>query len=155
MNARAERIAPIKRIALGKLNWVKRAYAVFVLCAAVASVLPAQTFTTLHSFNGTDGSGPSGLVQATDGNLYGTTYAGGSNCANDNNGDLAGCGTVFKITPGGTLTTVYSFCSQSDCTDGAYPSMRAQATNGDFCGTTFGGGANDVGTAFKFTPSGS
>ncbi len=121
----------------------------------MASVLPAQNFTTLHSFNGTDGSGPSGLVQATDGNLYGTTYAGGSNCANDNNGDLAGCGTVFKITPGGTLTTVYSFCPQSDCTDGAYPSMRAQATNGDFCGTTFGGGANDVGTVFKFTPSGS
>jgi len=48
------------------------------------------------------------VVQATDGNLYGTTTSGG---ANDG-------GTVFKITPSGTMTTLYSFCSQSGCADG-------------------------------------
>ena len=52
-------------------------------------------------------------------------------------------GTVFKITPGGTLTTLYSFCSQSGCTDGADPyAGLVQATNGDFYGTTDCGGAN-------------
>src|SRR5580700_6700851 len=97
---------------LGKLNWGKRAYAVLVLCAATAIALPAQTFTTLFSFDGTDGNNPfAGLVQATNGDLYGTTLEGGAN-----NG-----GTIFKITPSGTLTTLYSFCPQSGCTDGAIP----------------------------------
>ena len=41
---------------MGKLNWGKRAYAVFLLCAMTAIALPAQTFTTLHSFDGTDGA---------------------------------------------------------------------------------------------------
>jgi uncharacterized repeat protein (TIGR03803 family) len=77
---------------LGKLNWGKRAYAVLVLCAATAVVLPAQTFTTLLSFDYADGEGPRvGLVQAIDGNLHGTTAAGGAD----------GGGTVFKITPTG------------------------------------------------------
>ena len=52
-----------------------------------------------------------GLVQATNGNFYGTTRFGGTNNR----------GTVFKITPSGKLTTLYSFCSQSDCPDGATP----------------------------------
>src|ERR1022692_816462 len=77
--------------------------------------------TTLHSFAGypTDGAGPfAGLVQATNGDLYGTTNSGGDNGA-PNGGD----GTVFQITPGGALTTLYSFCSQggTSCTDGADP----------------------------------
>ncbi len=63
---------------LGKLNWGKRACAFFVQCAAVPSVLPAQTLTTLHSFDGEDGSYPAaGLVKGTDGDLYGTTELGG------------------------------------------------------------------------------
>jgi uncharacterized repeat protein (TIGR03803 family) len=136
---------------MGKLNWRKRTYAVVLLCAATAIALPAQapssaqTFTTLHSFDGTDGSSPNaGLVQATNGDLYGTTQAGGAN----------GSGTVFKITPSGTLTTLYSFCSQSGCTDGDGPNPLVQATNGNFYGTATQGGANGYGTVFKITPSG-
>jgi uncharacterized repeat protein (TIGR03803 family) len=135
--------------ALGKLSWGKRAYAVFVLCAMTAIGLPAQTFTTLHAFEGRDdGAQPfAGLVQATNGDFYGTTSSGGAN--ND--------GTVFKITPSGTVTTLYNFCSQSACADGAHPYLGAlaQATNGDLYGTTYGGGANgNYGTVFKITPSG-
>ena len=64
----------------------------------------------------------------------------GQRAAGGANGDA---GTVFKITPSGTLTTLYSFCSQSGCTDGADPvAGLVQATNGDFYGTTVDGGAN-------------
>ena len=50
-------------------------------------------------------------------------------------------GTVFKITPGGTLTTLHSFCSQANCTDGSVPSAGlVQATDGSFYGTTYAGG---------------
>jgi len=102
--------------------------------------------TTLHSFNGTDGSGPDGpLVQASDGNFYGTTTQGGAhnNCPN-------GCGTVFKITPGGTLITLHSF----DGTDGSFAiAGLIQATDGNFYGTTEGG-ASGSGTVFKITAGG-
>jgi uncharacterized repeat protein (TIGR03803 family) len=85
---------------------------------------PGGRVTTLHSFDGTDGSNyKGGLVQATDGNFYGTTFGGGAN----------GYGTLFKITPGGTLTTLHNF----DGTDGAHPyGSLLQATNGTFYGTT-------------------
>ncbi len=143
----------MKRIvhALDKLKLGKRAYAVFVLFATTSIALPAQTFTTLFSFDGADGAYPeAGLVQATNGDLYGTTFGGGAD----------GYGTVFKITPSGTLTTLYSFCSQSGCPDGDEPAAGLiQATNGDLYGTTNEGGANCVsaggcGTVFKITPSG-
>src|SRR5215471_10946235 len=101
----------------------------------------------LYSFcaqaNCTDGSAPSGgLVLATDGDFYGTTGLGGAN----------GDGTVFKITPSGKLTTLYSFCSQTSCTDGADPyGGLIQATNGTFYGTTELGGANGDGTVFRLS----
>src|SRR5580698_2003580 len=108
---------------LGKLNCGKRAYSAFVLCATTAIALPAQNFTTLHTFDNTDGANPfAGLVQATNGGFYGTTFGGGAN----------GDGTVFIISPSGTVTSLYSFCSQSGCTDGQYPDGGlVQATNGD------------------------
>jgi len=103
-------------------------------CGTAFRITPSGAFTTLHSFNGTDGANPeSRLIQATDGNFYGTTSMGGAYYR----------GTVFKITPEGTLTTLYSF----DGTDGAYPVGLIQATNGNFYGTTSG-------TVFKITPSG-
>ena len=117
----------------------------------VFKITPSGTLTTLYSFcsqsNCTDGAEPmAGLVQGTNGDFYGTTSNGG---AYDN-------GTVFKIAPSGTLTTLYSFCAQSECTDGAEPlAGLVQATNGDFYGTTKNYGANGGGgTVFKITPSG-
>jgi len=111
--------------------------------------------TTLYSFCSQsgcpDGGGVAGLVQAANGNFYGTTIAGGAPCI----ANVAGCGTVFKITPSGTLTTLYSFCSQSGCPDGDSPQTGlVQATDGNFYGTTVAGGANGYGTIFKITPSG-
>jgi len=138
---------------MGKLNWTIKACSIFLLWATTAIALPAQTLTTLYSFDGTDGALPT-LVRAANGNFYGTTSAGGTN----------NLGTVFKITPDGVLTTLYSFCSQSACTDGDYPSPFAslvQGTDGNFYGTTEAGGAfancpnaAGCGTVFKITPSG-
>ena len=109
-------------------------------------ITPAGTLTTLYSFcsetNCTDGDSPwyAGLVQASNGNLYGTTLYGG---AND-------YGTVFEITTGGVLTTLHSF----DGTDGDAPTALVQASNGNFYGTTVYGGANYYGTVFKITAEG-
>jgi uncharacterized repeat protein (TIGR03803 family) len=183
---------------MSKFNWGMRPCGVFLLWLAAAIALPAQTFTTLHSFdNGTDGESPeAGLVQGTDGKFYGTTELGGTNgygtvfsitadgklatlhsfhftdgaapfgeLVRAANGQLygttagggasnacsGGCGTVFKITLGGTLTTLHSF----DGTDGSSPyAGLIQATNGNFYGTTKGGGANNGGTIFRITAGG-
>jgi len=125
-----------------------RARAVFVLYTLytmTAIVLPAQTLTTLFSFNGTDGIYPNAvLVQGTDGNFYGTTGGGGT----------TNSGTVFKITPSGVLTTLYSFCVQTNCTDGEFPEGLVEGTDGNFYGITNQGGAHNAGTIFKITPSG-
>jgi uncharacterized repeat protein (TIGR03803 family) len=114
-----------------------------VSCGTVFKITPAGVLTTLHSFDSTDGGNPdSGLVQGTDGNFYGTTPYGGANGTND--------GTIFKITPSGTLTTLYSFCSQNNCTDGSQPNAALiQDTNGLFYGTTSWGGLG-YGTVFGF-----
>jgi uncharacterized repeat protein (TIGR03803 family) len=136
-----------------------------VLVVSTAESAQAQTFTTLHEFVGTDGSNAyAGLVQATDGNLYGTTTEGGANNSSLCTGDTTGCGTVFKITPTGTVTTLYNFCAQNNCTDGTQPTARlVQAANGNFYGTAFGGGANvcligginyGCGTVFEITSAG-
>jgi len=106
----------------------------------------AQTFNTIASFTGSNGSLPGyvSLVQGLDGNFYGTTGGGGDYA----NGSYR---TVFKITPDGTLTTLHSF----NLTKGAYPyAGLTLAINGDFHGTTRGGGANNYGTIFKITPTG-
>jgi len=84
----------------------------------------AQTETVLYSFCSqhgcTDGLFPeAGLVFDRQGNVYGTTTYGGVSGASCQVG--LGCGTIFKLTPDGTETVLYSFCAQSDCTDGALP----------------------------------
>lgn len=115
---------------------------------------PGGTLKTPHTFEGTDGPySYAGLVQATDGNLYGTTYLGGA--APPNCGTAVGnlsCGSVFRITLTGTLTTLYSFCPQTPCTDGAGAlAGLMQATNGNLYGTTMGGWANGDGTVFTLS----
>jgi uncharacterized repeat protein (TIGR03803 family) len=92
-----------------------------------------------------DGSDPeAGLVQATDGDLYGTTSF---------NGDTYNGGTIFKITPSGMLTTLYSFCqSANPCTSGEYPQAALiQDTNGHLYGTTSFGGTGYAGTVFSLS----
>ena len=116
----------------------------------VFKLTPSGTLTTLYSFcsqaNCTDGASPNGVIQGSDGNFYGTTTDGGAH----SNG-----GTVFKLTPSGTLTTLYSFCSDADCTDGSSPNGVIEGGDGNFYGTTTDGGANRMGgTVFKLTPSG-
>ncbi|MGA7379572.1 MAG: choice-of-anchor tandem repeat GloVer-containing protein, partial [Terriglobales bacterium] len=130
-----------------KLNGWKMNCVVFVIFAATAIASPAQTFETLVNFNGPNGATPvyPGLVQGLDGNLYGTTLGGGANAM----------GTVFKMTPGGTLTTLYSFCSQATCTDGSLPQAGLTlAKDGSFYGSTSEGGANGDGAIFKITSGG-
>ena len=107
--------------------------------------------TTLHSFDGSDGAYPLDRLVQLSGDFYGTTPNGGN--LGECNG--AGCGTAYKITPGGTLTTLYDFCSQPSCTDGAvlFDSL-VQGADGDFYGATWGGGTYSGGTFFKITPKG-
>jgi uncharacterized repeat protein (TIGR03803 family) len=117
------------------------------LCAAAMSA-PAQTFTTLASFNGTNGRSPvAALAQGTDGNFYGTTADGGSSTACGG----SPCGTVFRVTRTGTITTLYSF----DIAHGADPSASlVLGTDGNFYGTTTEGGINGDGTVFRISPQG-
>jgi uncharacterized repeat protein (TIGR03803 family) len=117
----------------------------------IFKITPSGKLTTVHTFCSQslcpDGSEPlAGLIQATNENFYGTTLAGGAH----------GAGTVFKLTPGGALTTLHSFCSKTNCADGSNPeSALVQATNGDFYGTTVaGGGTNNLGTVFEITSAG-
>jgi uncharacterized repeat protein (TIGR03803 family) len=91
----------------------------------VFKITPSGALTTLYSFCPsypcTDGANPTaGLVQATNGDFYGTTSQGGAN-SNYSYCEGNGCGAAFKITPSGTLTTLYSFCSQTNCADGSWP----------------------------------
>jgi uncharacterized repeat protein (TIGR03803 family) len=121
--------------------------AALLVCLGLTVSAPSQTFTNLITFNGTDGEFPSAsLIQGIDGNFYGTTSKGGAY-----NG-----GSVFKITPAGKLTTLYSFCPDpiANCPDGSNPDGLVLATNGMFYGTTQYGGPNGSGSIFQMTEAG-
>ena len=117
-------------------------------CGTVFRVGPDGALKTLHSFSGSDGNSPfAGLILASDGNFYGTTYGGGAinPCAGG-----SGCGTIFRITPQGTLTTLHSF----DFYDGEFPEGGlVQGSDGNLYGTTTWGGQG-AGTVFKISLSG-
>ena len=117
----------------------------------VYKLTSAGKYSTLYAFDGTLGYNPEApLMQATDGNLYGTTALGGktvTSCYGSSNT----CGTVFKITTAGKLTTIYQF----DQTHGAGPlGPVLQGTDGNFYGTTSAGGTNGLGVVFKLTSAG-
>jgi uncharacterized repeat protein (TIGR03803 family) len=114
-------------------------------------VTPTGALTTLYSFtNSADGSLPyGGLTLGTDGNFYGTAYSG--------NQGGAPFGTVFRMTPAGTLNTLYTF---TDGNDGEIPlAPPIQGVDGNFYGTTCGwicanGSLSSYGSIYKITPSG-
>jgi uncharacterized repeat protein (TIGR03803 family) len=103
---------------------------------------------SLASFNGTNGNSPSatpyGVVQESDGNFYGAARSGGTN----------DYGTLFKMTPTGSLTSLCSFTGSSGAFPGEYAASLIVGSDGNFYGTTGAGGANGDGTLFKMTPSG-
>jgi uncharacterized repeat protein (TIGR03803 family) len=148
-----------KRSPVGKLGAWKTICVVILLCVGTAIPTPAQTFTTLASFDGPNGETPSGpLIQGADGNFYGTTSGGGNQGVYDVCLYFSsGCGTAFKVTPGGDLTTLYTFCAEPNCTDSGGPiAGLILGIDGNFYGTTTAFGYNGVfGSAiFKLTPSG-
>jgi uncharacterized repeat protein (TIGR03803 family) len=118
----------------------------------VFMITPGGKLTVLHSFDYVhDGGTPTArLLQASDGNFYGTAANGGGN-----NNCIGGCGTVFQITPAGAFNTVYSFCPVANCADGNTPeSPLIQGSDGNLYGTTALGGAHSGGTVFKLTLDG-
>jgi len=106
-------------------------------CGVVFKVSSTGGFTVLHSFSGTDGSEPIGsLAEDKAGNLYGAASSGGNGC------EGTGCGTIFKLSTKGQLTTLHKFSG----TDGSSPNgglVRDAA--GNIYGTTFRGGGTDCG----------
>jgi uncharacterized repeat protein (TIGR03803 family) len=116
----------------------------------VFQITSTGEFATLYSFcaiaDCVDGLYPiSGLMQASNGNLYGTTPDGG----------VYGKGVVYEITPAGGFKTLYSFCAKVNCADGSYPyAGLVQASDGSFYGTTEAGGTFNYGTVFRITPTG-
>ncbi|PYT52595.1 MAG: hypothetical protein DMG43_11255, partial [Acidobacteria bacterium] len=111
-------------------------------CGTVFKLDTAGNETVLHSFTGSDGSGPAAsLIMDTAGNLYGTTSSGGS----------ASVGTVFKIDTSGNQTVLHSFAGS----DGSGPDAGLIMDNaGNLYGTTSSGGSASVGTVFKIDTSG-
>ena len=110
----------------------------------VFQITAAGALTVLHSFDVTDGYEPNdGLVQATDGYFYGTTTSGGTGSPSED-------GTIFELTPGGTLSTLYNFTGYQG--DGGSPfGGLLQYTSGAFYGVTSGGGTGELGTVFSFS----
>ncbi len=110
---------------------------------SVVSFAQTATTTVLYSYTDQDGDDPyTGLIQGSDGNFYGTAPASGAN----------GVGTVYKITPSGTMTTLYNFTLGDD--GGLPQAPLVEGNDGNFYGTTGAGGANQSGTVFKITPAG-
>ena len=117
----------------------------------------AGKLAVLRSFDNTDGSAPGNLVQVPNGNFYGVTGSGGNPDQGIDLCSFNGCGTIFELTRAGSLTTLYKFCSQTDCADGSGPSGLTLAADGKLYGATVLGGSTacgadgSCGTVFRFT----
>jgi len=126
---------------------VSNALDVAASAGAMLTVLPVTApgtrLSSIYAFSGGDGLSPyAGLVQGPDGNLYGTTYAGGG----------AGFGTVYRISTNGAFASLYSFANGSD---GSYPyAGLAVGPDNNLYGAAFQGGLAGYGTLFQLTPAG-
>lgn len=137
------------RLKINLCGW-KSAGAILLFLTLATMGLSAQTFTTLVNFNGSRGTNPSMTpILGFDGNYYGATFGGGANCPQGST-----CGTIYRLTPSGRMTTVYTFCRQSGCPDGSGPGELTQARDGNLYGETGAGGANGGGTFFRMSLSG-
>src|SRR5580704_6074712 len=118
----------------------------------VYTISSAGTFATLYSFtDGDDGAHPKAqLLQDADGNFYGTTLDGGGK-AGQRQCSVNGCGTVFKITPQGTLTTLHDFNGDPEP---AHPGSLTLGPDGNFYGASYTGGKFFLGTIYSITPQG-
>jgi uncharacterized repeat protein (TIGR03803 family) len=135
----------------GKAIFKKQQFALLFIIASAVTAATAQTETVLYSFcpqtSCVDGSDPNGtLIFDKNGDIVGTTTTGGAN-AN---------GTVFKLTSSGKESVLYSFCSQTNCTDGAQPYAEQVLfdAKGNMYGTTMSRGINGGGTVFKLAANG-
>jgi len=118
------------------------------LCLSAAPQLRAQTLpeTVLFSFSGANGDDPGAApIQASDGNFYGVTLFGGTN---------TNSGTVYRITPAGAETVIYSFCAQANCDDGTEPYRLIEGTDGNLYGVCLSGGSANYGTIFRMSLTG-
>lgn len=107
--------------------------------------------TLLHSFaGGSDGTSPLANLTELKGALYGTTEYGGTGSCSTLGG--SGCGIVFKVTPSGTESVLFTF--PGNTSNGEYPFGGLTDVKGTLYGTTVNGGASNIGVVFKITPSG-
>lgn len=130
-------------------NYLLAVIAMTITTIAATSA-SAQTYNKLYTWpedtRNDTGVGLAGITtQGRDGNIYGTTGDDNSNAA----------GSAFKMTPAGTYTRIYSFCSLMSCADGSGPWGGLNlGKDGNFYGTTTGGGTKAAGTVFRLTPTG-
>jgi len=125
-------------------------------CGYIGRITPTGLVTVLHSLGGTDGASPLGpLTLGADGNFYGTASQGGDASGCITGYRVPGCGTLFRITPSGEFTVLYTFTGGAD---GGVPGMNLlQASDGNFYGVTQAGGTGSCtgcGVAYQLTPGG-
>src|ERR1700691_2164858 len=132
-----------------------QAFIVLLIGFTLANTAHAQTETVLYNFTGgSDGGLPFSIVTSNGkGNFYGTASEGGLKYGPN------GYGTVFELSPNGAggwnETTVYTFCSATNCADGAFPvSDVIFDSAGNLYGTTYSGGTNENGAVFELSPEG-
>lgn len=130
-----------------KLRLLHVVIAVLACTFGLAVRSQAQTLNYFADLNASTGWEPySSVTQATDGNFFGTAT----------NGIYGGGGNIFRMTPKGEITSVYKFCSQPDCSDGAFPtSAPILGTDGNLYGVTYAGGAGYAsGVFYRLTLNG-
>lgn len=137
-------VAPLLAHSDGNFYGVASANGAYDL-GTIFKLTPSGTLTTLHSFSGADGSGPTAkLVEGADQALYGTAASGGS----------GGFGTGFKITTAGAFTKLVDFTGTSGAAPGSVPHGLVLHADGNFYGVAQAGGVNGFGTVFRMTPAG-